>query len=327
MEPRPPRPRNPQPPFPGIAPQAARAGSSAAGAAGYDAYPYAPAGAVPPAPPLGGELLPRQERRRQQAWRGVAVFVLALALIGGLGYVFRDTLLPSNPAPTATAPAAALVSSPAAPAATPTAAPAVANLLATATPTPAPARPTPAPTATPAPADAGASDAAPASDSALVPLVDLLPTANEVPAGLAVITTDERSESQVEVSLGGTPEDAQLLDEWGWAGNAFRDFEGETASGTYALNVSVHRFADDASADDALVYFSDKIVGDYADAEIEPLGDGVRLLVGAPAGDPTSVIYMRVGSTLYRIGGTASASVGGDPTADVIAVAQALLAR
>lgn len=329
MEPRPPRPRTPQPPFPGGAAPAAYPGAPAAGSAGYDGYPYAPAGTAPPAP-LGGELLPRQERRRQQAWRGVAVFVLALALIAGLGYAFSDTLLPRGPAPSPTAPAGPALA--ASPAATPTAAVAIANLLATATPTPAPAQPTSAPTATPGPAAAGAStsDAGAASDQALVPLVDLLPTTADVPDGLTLVTTDERSESEVVASLGGTDEDARLLSDWGWEGNAFNDFTGSTANGTYALNVSIHRFADDASADDALIYFSDKIVGEasgYSEAEIEPLGDAVRLLVGTPAGDPTSVIYMRDGSVMYRIGGTAAADVAGDPTADVIAVAQALLAR
>ncbi len=197
-------------------------------------------------------------------------------------------------------------------------------------PTPAPVREESAPTATPAPAIAAngdTSDGAPATDLALVPLEDLLPTAAEVPDGLTLATTDQRSESAVVTSLGGTDEDAQLLDDWGWQGNAFNDYTGSTANGTYALNVSIHRFADDASADDALVYFSDKIVpAGYAEAEIEPLGDAVRLLTGAPDGDPTSVIYMRDGSVLYRIGGTAAADVG-DPTADVIAVGQTLLAR
>ncbi len=329
MEPRPPRPRNPQPPFPGAAAPAGYPGAPPAGPAGYDAYPYAPA-ATPPVAPIAGELLPRQARRRQQAWRGVAVFVLALALIGGLGYAFRDTLLPRGPEPSPTAPAPALAASPAAPVATPTAAPAIANLLATATPTPEPVREAAAPTATPAPAAANGntSDAPPANDLALVPLVDLLPATTDVPSGLTLVTTDERSESEVVTSLGGTDEDARLLSDWGWEGNAFNDFTGGTANGTYALNVSIHRFADDASADDALIYFSDKIVpAGYADAEIQPLGDGVRLLTGAPDGDPTSVIYMRDGAVLYRIGATAAADVGGDPTADVIAVAQALLAR
>jgi hypothetical protein len=289
---------------------------------------------------MASELLPRQQRRRQQAWRGVAVFAVALALIAGLGWVFRGQLglLGSTPPPTATAPArgAAAPATAPSPAAggTPTAAPAVANLLATATPTPAPAQPTPGPTSALAPTAPpevdGNAGGGQTTDPALVPLVDLLPAAEQVPDGLEASRTAERDETEVVGSLGGEDEAAlleaeTLLDDWGWEGNAFRDFEGQTESGTYALNVSVHRFADETAADNALVFFSDKILpaGYTVDDTVEPVGDAIRLLVGAPEGDPISVVYMRVGPVMYRIGGTAAAAVG-DPTADVLAVARAV---
>lgn len=175
-----------------------------------------------------------------------------------------------------------------------------------------------------------APDAEPQSavDGEQAGLIALLPDVDDVPAGLVAAATDERSEQEVAESLGGTDRDARLLDRWGWEGNVFRDFIGSTANGTYALNVAVHQFADDASADDALIYFSDKIVpAGYAEAEIEPLGDAVRLLTGAPVGDPTAIAYLRVGAVLYRIGATAADDAGGDPAPDVLAVARAIASR
>jgi hypothetical protein len=162
------------------------------------------------------------------------------------------------------------------------------------------------------------------------PLLDFLLSQEEAPPGLILVDEAERSKAEVVESLGGTEEAAQLLDDWGWSGNAFRDFIADetavTAGGTTFLNVSVHRFADAESAANALVFFSDQVVFVQGLQEVEPpaIGETARLLVGAPDGVPLSVLYAQEGPILYRIGGSSN-SVDGDPTIDVLAVAGAIV--
>ena len=94
-------------------------------------------------------------------------------------------------------------------------------------------------------------------------MLELLPTQAQLPPGLILADEAERSKAEVISSLGGTEEASQLLDEWGWSGNAFRDFIADEApppTGTTFLNVNVHRFADDQAANDAMVVFSDYVI-------------------------------------------------------------------
>jgi len=140
-----------------------------------------------------------------------------------------------------------------------------------------------------------------------------------------------RGKQDVAAALGGTDEAFQLLDDWGWSGNAFRDFvlpqDVEPGpGGTTFLNVSVHRFADAESAANALIYFSDQVVISQGlqDVEAPAIGDSARLLVGAPDGVPLTIFYVQDGPIMYRMGGS-SANIDSDPTADVLSVAQAIV--
>jgi hypothetical protein len=216
---------------------------------------------------------------------------------------------------------------------TPEAAPqsaALPNALATVTPT-AEARSTPPPELeeeAPARAAEPTEPAEPDRDisAQTLPLLELLPTQAQVPAGLVQVDEAERSKEEVIDALGGTEEAAQLLDDWGWSGNAFRDFIAEETAvppgGTTFLNVSVHRFADPESAANAMIFFSDQVVFGQGLQEVEPpaVGENARLLQGAPDGVPLSVLYAQQGPIMYRIGGSTS-SAEGDPTADVLMVA------
>ena len=343
MEPRPPRPRSAagqpgspyapggRPPLPGSEPYAATAG-----------------GAVNPA---DLDLVSRGERRRRGALRALGTLVLLAAIAGGLWW-FRDRLpLPSvtitppqqaagvtPSAPTTTADAA-LPNPPTAVAAEPTSRPAVASVLATATATPKPPpKPTAAPTAPPAaaaqPTAAPGTATEAAGPAADVRLIDLLPSAAAMPNGLVQSTEGERSKSEVVESLGGSAEASQLLDDWGWQGNAYREFIAPEGAGlpdgaTDYINVSVHRFASPEAADNALTYFSDQVVAAQGMTDVSPVpqvGDAARALQGSPDGLPLVVLYVRDGSTLWRIGGSAN-SAAGDPAADVVAVAQAVVGR
>jgi hypothetical protein len=292
---------------------------------------------------MGGEapLLNRQERRRQRVARGVLAFVGALLVLFAIGWVLRDRLVPAPAGPAQPAPAAQvaveptpvepIVGSLASPAPT---APAAANLLATATPTPPPVPPTTAPQPTPPAAEeaarAGGADEPDeeTAPDATVPLADLLPTEEQVPPGFSPVEGD-RSEQEVVDALGGTEEAASLLDDWGWEGNAFRDFsmaeEAEPGATTF-YSASVHRFADPESADNALTYFSDYVVElqGLEDVEVEPVGESVRALRGAPEGVAFTVLYVRDGPLMYRIAGSSN-TADADPTADVVALAQTIV--
>jgi hypothetical protein len=296
--------------------------------AGPEAYP--PGAAAPP-------LVPRRKRRQQGALRGIFAAVVAVVVIAGIGWFFRDAVRGLVSPPEATPTVIALDPVAATPAAPESAA--LPNALATVTPTPAAratatAEPDVAAEATSAPAGAGES-AAPAEpdrdiSAQTLPLLDFLPTQDQVPTGLIFADEAERSKAEVVESLGGSQESAQLLDDWGWSGNAFRDFtageSGATANGTTFLNVSVHRFADAESAANAMIFFSDQVIFIQGLQEVEPpaVGETARLLVGAPDGVPLAVLYAQQGPIMYRIGGS-STSAEGDPTADVLAVASEII--
>jgi hypothetical protein len=329
MEPRPPRPRSSHPFETPGSPETAGIGERLYPAPGEPAY-YPGAEAYAPGAPAASPLLPRRQRRQRRALRGIAVAVVLIAAVAAMGWVFRDAvrglIVPPAPSPAAEA----LVTAPGTPTAAPESA-ALPNALATVTPTA-----EPRPTTTAEPEDESSAPAADATEPAepdrdisaeTMPLLELLPTQEQVPAGLVLVDEAERSKEEVIAALGGTEESAQLLDDWGWSGNAFRDFiaSDETAvppGGTTFLNVSVHRFADAESAANAMIFFSDQVVFVQGLEEVEPpaVGESARLLRGAPDGVPLTVLYAQEGPIMYRIGGSTE-SPDGDPTADVLTVA------
>ena len=333
MEPRPPRPRSSQPFETPGSPETAGIGERLYPAPGEPAYypgaeTYAPGAAA--APPL----LPRRQRRQRRALRGIAVAVVLIAAVAAMGWIFRDAvrglIVPPAPSPAAEA----LVTAPGTPTAAPESA-ALPNALATVTPTAEPRS-----TATREPDEESPSLAAEATEPAepdrdisaqTLPLLDLLPTQDQVPAGLVMVDEAERSKEEVIAALGGTEEAAQLLDDWGWSGNAFRDFiadkDDPPPSETSFLNVSVHRFADVESAANAMIFFSDQVVFGQGLEEVEPpaIGESARLLRGAPDGVPLTVLYAQQGPIMYRVGGSTE-SPDGDPTADVLTVAGEIIA-
>lgn len=348
MEPRPPRPRSsrqfdaqPAPPSSGIGDRLypAHHEPSYHGNATGDAY----------APGMAGEepLLPRQQRRQRSALRGVLGTLLAVAALAAVAWYFRaplqNLITPAEPTPTVVAqpvstgedPEIPVAATPQGAAAAPESA-ALPNALATVTPTAAPQATSTVPIQVedqPATVDVTPTPAEPDRDisAQTLPLLDFLPSQAQVPSGLVLADEAERSKQDVAAALGGTDEAYQLLDDWGWSGNAFRDFvlpqDAEPGpGGTTFLNVSVHRFADAESAANALTYFSDQVVigQGLQDVEAPAIGESARLLVGAPDGVPLTIFYVQDGPILYRMGGS-SANVDSDPTADVLAVAQALI--
>src|SRR5215210_2106678 len=328
MEPRPPRPRSSHRFETPGSPETAGIGERLYPAPGELAY-YPGAESQAPGAAAAPPLLPRRQRRQRRALRGIAVAVVLIAAVAAMGWIFRDAVRGLIVPPAPTPAAEALVTAPG----TPTAAPASAalpNALATVTPTA-----EPRPTATRDPEDESSSIAADATaptepdrdiSPQTLPLLELLPSQDQVPAGLILVDEAERSKEEVIAALGGTEEAAQLLDDWGWSGNAFRDYiadeDAPPQSGTTFLNVSVHRFGDPESAANALIVFSDKVIVDQGLQEVEPpaVGESARLLQGAPDGVPLSILYAQQGPIMYRIGGSTN-SPDSDPTADVLTVA------
>src|SRR5215213_5860428 len=333
MEPRPPRPRSSHPFETPGSPESAGIGERLYPAPGEPAY-YPGAETYAPGAPVTSPLLPRQQRRQRRTLRGIAVAVVLIAVVAAMGWIFRDAvrglIVPPAPSPATEA----LVTAPGTPTAAPESA-ALPNALATVTPT---AEPRSTATREPqdeAPALAVATETEPVArdrdiSAQTLPLLELLPTQDQVPAGLILVDEAERSKEEVIAALGGTEEAAQLLDDWGWSGNAFRDFiadkDAPPESGTTFLNVSVHRFADPESAANAMVFFSDQVVFVQGLEEVEApaIGESARLLKGAPDCVPLSVLYAQQGPIMYRIGGSTE-SPDGDPTADVLTVAGAII--
>ena len=161
-------------------------------------------------------------------------------------------------------------------------------------------------------------------------LLALLPTQEIMPTGLDAVTDTTRTQEEVVTALGGNREAETNLATWGWTGNVERSF---TASNPAALapdattdiTVSLHGFSSDAAAAEALTYYSDILVaGGYEEIEVGDIGAANRMLVQPQQdGGTTVALYVQQGPVLYRIGGY---SPGGDPTTNVINVAQAMLA-
>lgn len=295
------------------------------------------------APGLADEppLLPRGQRRQRRALRGVLSALLVVALLAAAGWYFRDTIQgfisPNPPTPTVVAQQPATTDDSAeqvAPASSPTSG-TLPNALATVTPTPqvaATATPKPQPTeVAQQPAQEDLEDRDRDISAQTQPLLEFLPTQDQVPEGMVLADEAERSKAEVALALGDTEEANVLLDDWGWSGNAYREFvvpqdAAPGPGGTTFLNVSVHRFADAESAAKANVFFSDQVVigQGLEEREAPAIGDSARLLVGSPDGVPLSVLYVQSGPIMYRIGGS-SANADSDPTSDVLAVAQAIV--
>ena len=153
--------------------------------------------------------------------------MVLIGAVAAMAWVFRDAVQGLIPPAAPTPAAEALVTAPGTPAAAPESA-ALPNALATVTPTAEPRS-----TATPEPGEEAPSQSIDATQppepdrdisAQTRPLLELLPSQDQVPAGLVLVDEAERSKEEVIAALGGTEEAAQLLDDWGWSGNAFRDF-------------------------------------------------------------------------------------------------------
>jgi hypothetical protein len=163
--------------------------------------------------------------------------------------------------------------------------------------------------------------------SSLVRAKDVLPSVRQLPEGFVVSEEGAYSKSDIASQLGENGE--ELLREWKWRENAYRSFlvpddVAPDPDTTTFLIVSVHRFGGSAGARDALDFLANVLAASgYQEADAPRIGDQQRALT--QSGDANIyVLYVRSGYYVIRIGGSSPA---GDPSADVNALAEAIVAE
>lgn len=172
-----------------------------------------------------------------------------------------------------------------------------------------------------------ATPTASSSGSSLLRAKDVLPSVRQLPDGFVVSEEGAYSKDDIVSQLGENGE--ELLREWKWRENAYRSFVipddvAPDPDTTTFLIVSVHRFGGSAGAKEALDYLANVLAASgYEEAEAPAIGDQQRALT--QSGDANIyVLYVRSGYYVIRIGGS---SVAGDPSSDVNALAEKLVAE
>lgn len=160
-------------------------------------------------------------------------------------------------------------------------------------------------------------------------LAALLPPESEAPAGLDTLVDNELDFDGVVEALGGSRPARANLEEWGWSGNAARQFnpsdpEAVDPEGLSVLTVSIHGFATSQAAAEALPFFSDILANNgYEEVDAPKVGDRARMLTIAQEDGSTEIaLYVQAGQLLYRVTGVSAA---GDPTETVTSIMSGML--
>jgi hypothetical protein len=185
-------------------------------------------------------------------------------------------------------------------------------------------------TATPAAAQTPAASTPGATPTAIVHLATLLPTGDEVPAGLEMTQDGERTLDDV---LSGFPDEAaERFAAWGWRGNVVRAFHtpagADVSPGAVdGVYVSIHAFATPDDAGDALAYIVDTHKRQDP-AVVEQghlgLGDESRVLWGEQPYGSEVTLYVRAGSVVIRLSANAP---DGDPSEVAWGLIDVILSR
>ena len=115
----------------------------------------------------------------------------------------------------------------------------------------------------------------------------------------------------------------------GWQGGVYRQFACKPPTGRVGwVDISMHRFSDVGAATEAVAYFADSRARsmDLQPVPTTTLGDSSAALAGSAINGTEYSLYTSSGSLLFAVTGVAPDS-GGDPKADVEAIAAALLAQ
>jgi hypothetical protein len=156
----------------------------------------------------------------------------------------------------------------------------------------------------------------------------MLPAPDDIGSNYERTEDDKRTREAVADSFSDSSDALAKLETWKWRENAYRTFEIPAAnnpdvSDTTVINISIHRFGDEQGAKDALNYFAEDVIATQGLEEfrIDRIGEQSRALKSNADGSNV-VLYVRNGNYLIRIGGY---SPEGDPTDDLIAVAQSII--
>jgi hypothetical protein len=158
-----------------------------------------------------------------------------------------------------------------------------------------------------------------------LPLPDALPLPH---AGCFHIDSDSVLTYEDLVSrLGGTDEARSNLQRWGWQASVNRTFACDTPPDGEAgwVDISLHRFADSTSAQQAVDYFAAVRAEGSTLFPAEPpaLGDHAAVLSGPTSNGKEFTLYVSQGPLLIRVTGV---SRSGIPFINVLTVVQSILA-
>ena len=157
----------------------------------------------------------------------------------------------------------------------------------------------------------------------------LLPSEDEVPDGLRLVEEGGRGKEEIGSGFSDPQRGTQLLTEWGWDGNVYRNFSGAgetvTERGTFWLEVSLHKFASVQTATEAADYFAEDraAIRDLTGVPVERVANPT-IAIGGQTGDGFEVtVYTLAGSVLVRV--SAIAERTGNPVVDATAVARVVV--
>ena len=157
------------------------------------------------------------------------------------------------------------------------------------------------------------------------PLLDTLPLDHA--ACFSVMGEGELDVPAVVERLAAGADASAELQALGWEGGVYRQFTCKPPAGRVGwVDISVHRFPDAASAADAVAYFAASRA-DSMDLQTVPaptIGNSSAALTGPAVNGTEYSVYLSGGPLLYAITGVAP-DTGSDPSADVEAIAMALL--
>ncbi len=143
-----------------------------------------------------------------------------------------------------------------------------------------------------------------------------LPDATDAPEGLAPTEEHARSAATIATTFPDVAEAERRFQEWGWRESAARVFTGTAPSGGNRLETSVFRFADDASAEQALPYFLGaraEVLGLEETVSPPARADQARAIEGETVVGIEATAYLRRGRDLFRV----TVIGGADPMADL----------
>ncbi|MEJ7902258.1 MAG: hypothetical protein WKF63_10450 [Thermomicrobiales bacterium] len=168
-----------------------------------------------------------------------------------------------------------------------------------------------------------------ATPSAAPEVAFTLPTVEQVPEGMVIISDGDRTLDDVASGFSDPVATIEQFVAWGWQGNVIRAFhiagEGEAdpreIDGIY---ISVHQFGTPEFAAEALDYSVDEHLLDPAIEEVagDRLGDYSRMLSGDMAYGREITWYVQRGTLVIRL---SASSPEGDPAGDATRLTQAML--